>query len=40
MDSSSDGMVWGYWGVGSEVIVDARSEVVSMAVDLVDIGSM
>ena len=40
MESSSDGMMWGYWGVGSGVIVDGRPEGVDMSVELVDIGSM
>ena len=30
MDSSSDGMVWGDWCVGSGVIVDILSEGVSI----------
>ena len=40
MDSSSDGMMWGDWGVGAGIIVDGRPEVVAVAVDLVDLGSM
>ena len=31
MDSSSDVMIWGDWGVGSGVIVDGRPEGVSLA---------
>ena len=40
MDYSSDGMVWGDWGVGSRVIVDGRPESVAMDVELVYLGSM
>ena len=40
MESSSDGMMWGDWGVGSGLIVDGRTEVVAIAVELVDIGYM
>ena len=40
MDSSSDGMIWGVWGVSSGVIVDGRPEGVSIALELVDLGSM
>ena len=40
MESSFDGMRWGDWAVESGVIVDGRPEGVSMAVELVDIGSM
>ena len=40
MYSSSDGMMWGDWGVGSGVIVDGRPEDVAMAVELLDLGSM
>ena len=40
MDSSSYGMMWGDWGVGSRVIVYWWPEGVSMAVDLVYIGSV
>ena len=40
MDSSSDGMMWGDWGVGSVVILDGRPEDVAIAVELVDLGSM
>ena len=38
MDSSSDGMMWGYWVFGPVVIVDGRPEGVAIAVDLVDLG--
>ena len=40
MKPSSYGMMWGYWGVGSVVIVDGRPEGVAVSVDLVYIGSM
>ena len=40
MDSSSDGMMWGDWGVGAGVIVDGGPEGVDMAVDLVYLGFM
>ena len=40
MDSSSDGMMWGDWGVGSGVIVDGRPEGVAITLELVDLGSM
>ena len=40
MDYSSDGTMWGHWDVGSGVIVDGRPEGVSMAMELVDLGSM
>ena len=40
MYSSFDVMMWGDWGFGSGVIVDGRPEVVAMAVEIVDIGSM
>ena len=40
MESSSDGMMWGDWVVGSGVIVDGRPEGVSTVVELIDIGSM
>ena len=40
MESSSDGMVWGYWFVGSGIIVDWCPEGVSIAMKLVDLGSM
>ena len=40
MDSSSDGMMWGNWGVGSGVIVDGRPEGVAIPLELVDLGSM
>ena len=38
MESSSDGMMWGDWGVGSEVIVDGRPEGMDIAVELLDLG--
>ena len=40
MKPSSYGMMWGYWGFGSVVIVDGRPEGVAVYVDLVYIGSM
>ena len=40
MESSSDLIMWGYWGFGSGVIVDGRPEGVAMVVDLVYLGSM
>ena len=40
MDSSSDLMMWVYWGVSSEVVVDGRLEGVAIALELVDLGSM
>ena len=40
MDYSSDGMMWGDWGVGSGVIVDGRLEGVSLAAELVYLGSV
>ena len=40
IDSSSDGMIWGYWGVGSGVIVDWRPEGVDIVLELLDLGSM
>ena len=40
MDSSSDGMMWGDWGVGSELILDRWTEGMFVAVDIVDIGSI
>ena len=40
MESSSDGIVWVDRGFGSGVTVDGRLEVVSMDMELVDIGSM
>ena len=33
-------MMWGDWGLGSVVIMDKRTEVVAVAVELVDLGSM
>ena len=40
MDSSSDGMMWGYWCVGSGVIVDDLPEGVSIVLELGALGSM
>ena len=40
MDSSSDRIMWGDWGIGSGVIMDGRREGVPVAVDLVYLGSM
>ena len=40
MESSSGGMMWVDWGVGSGVIVDGRPEGVAISVGLVDLGSM
>ena len=40
MDSSYDGMIWGDWGVDSGVIVDGRPESVTIALELVYLGSM
>ena len=40
IDSSSDGMMWGDWGVGSGVIVDGRPEFVFVFIDHVDLGSI
>ena len=40
IDSSSDGMIWGDWGVGSGVIMDGRPEGVSRVLGLVDLGSI
>ena len=40
MDSSSDGMMWGDWCVGSGVIVDGTPEGVAIALELGDLGSM
>ena len=40
MESSSDLIMWGYWGFGSGVIVDGRPEDESMDVEFVYIGSM
>ena len=40
MESSSYGMMWGYWGVGSGVIVNGRPEGVAIAVELLDLGSI
>ena len=40
IDSSSDGMIWGDWVVGSGVIVDGRLEGVAIVLELVDLGSM
>ena len=36
MDSSSDVIMWGDWGVGSRVILDGRPEGVAIALKLVD----
>ena len=38
--SSSDGMMWGDWGVDSGVVVDGRTEGVAIALKLVGLGSM
>ena len=40
IDSSYDGMMWGDWGFGSGLIVYGRSEVVSIVLELVALGSM
>ena len=40
IDSSSDGMIWVDWGVGSGFIVDWRPEGVAIVLELVDLGSM
>ena len=40
IDSSSNGMIWGDWGVDSEVIVDGRPEGVAIVLELVDLGYM
>ena len=40
IDSSSDGMIYGDWGVGSVLIVDGRPEGVTIVLELVDSGSM
>ena len=40
MDSSSDGMIWSDWGVGSGAIVDGRPEGVAVALELVYLGFM
>ena len=40
MDSSSDGIIWGDWGVGAEIIVDGRPEGVAMDLYLVNLVSM
>ena len=40
IDSWSDGMMWGDWGFGSGVIVDGRSEGVSVVLELLALGSM
>ena len=40
MDSSSDGMIWYDWGVGSGVIMDGRPEGVAIALEIVDLCSM
>ena len=40
MESLSDGIMCGDWGFGPGVIVDGRSEVVAIAMELVDLGSV
>ena len=40
MDSSSDGMIWGEWGVGLGLIVDGRTEGDAISLEPVDLGSM
>ena len=40
MDSSYDGMMWVNWCVGSGLIIDGRPEVVSIVLELGDLGSM
>ena len=40
MDSSSDGTMWGDWGISSGVIVDELPECVVIALELVYLGSM
>ena len=40
IDSSSDGMIWGDWGVGSVVMVDGRPEGVAIVLELVYLGCM
>ena len=40
MESSSDLIMWGYWGFGSGVIVDGQTEGGAMDVELVDQDSM
>ena len=40
MDSSSDGMMWGGWGFGSELIVDGQPEGMFVSVEIVDLGSI
>ena len=40
MDSSSAGMIWGYWGSGSGVIMYGQPEGVDIALELVHLGSM
>ena len=40
IDLSSDGMMWGYWGFGSGVIVYGRPEGVAIVMELVYSGSM
>ena len=40
IDSSSNGMIWGDWGVDSEVIVDGRPEGVAIVLELVDLVYM
>ena len=40
MESLCHGIMWGYWCVGSGLIVDGQPEGVSIAVEFVDLGSM
>ena len=40
MDSSSDGIMWGGWGVGSGLIVDGWPEGVAIALEILYLGSM
>ena len=40
MESLSDVMIWGDWGFGSGVNVDGRPEGMSIAAEIVYLGSM
>ena len=40
MESSSGGMMWSDWVVGSGVIMDGRSECFAIVLELVDLVSM
>ena len=40
IDSSSDGIMWGYWVFGSGLIVDVRPEGVAIALELIYLDYM